>query len=204
MPPARPSLWRTDPRTFARLIGGLTVFGIGESLLLLATLGNSPWTVLAQGAAEQVGVGVGAATIAISFLVLAAWVPLAQRPGLGTIANAVVIGLVIGAMAAVFDGPDALVVRILLVVAGIGLVGVGSGIYLTCHLGPGPRDGLMTGLHARTGRSLRLIRASIEVGATAGGALLGGTVGVGTLAFALGVGPAVQLFVGRRGGLREA
>ena len=203
MPPERPSLWRTDARTLARLLAGLWVFGTGEALLVLATLGNSPWTVLAEGASEQTGAGIGVWTIVISFLVLLAWIPLRQRPGLGTILNAIVIGVAIAITLKVVGTPDQIAVRLGLVVLAIAMVGVGSGLYLTSRLGPGPRDGLMTGLHERTGRSLRLIRTGLEVSVTAAGAVLGGTVGLGTLAFALLIGPAVQLFVGLGGGLSE-
>ena len=197
-----PSLWRLEPRILVRLLVGLWIFGIGEACLVLAALGNSPWTVLAEGVSDQTGVGIGEVTIAISFAVLLLWIPLHQRPGLGTILNATIVGISIGVTLAVF-GEEAgrLGIRLALVAGGIALVGAGSGLYLTSRLGPGPRDGLMTGLHARTGRSLRLVRTAIEVGVTVAGAALGGTVGVGTLAFALLIGPAVQLFVGWAGGL---
>jgi uncharacterized protein len=194
-------MWRADIPTLARLLAGLWLFGVGEALLVLAVLGNSPWTVLAAGVSEQTGMGIGEATIAISFVVLLMWIPLRQRPGLGTVLNAVVIGLAIAATLAVVAEPEGLVLRTGFVLAGILLVGAGSGLYLTSHLGPGPRDGLMTGLHERTGRSLRLVRTGLEVTVTATGALLGGTVGLGTLAFALLIGPSVQLFVGLGGGL---
>lgn len=166
-----------------------------------ATLGNSPWTVFAQGISRQTGLGVGTATIVVSFAVLALWIPLRQRPGLGTLANATVIGVAIGVTLGLVGAPGALAARAAFVAAGIAIVALGSGIYLTCRLGPGPRDGLMTGLHARTGHSLRLVRTGIEVSATAAGAALGGTVGIGTLAFALLIGPAVQLAVRAGGGL---
>ncbi len=197
-----PSGWRTDRRTLARLLVGLWIFGAGEACLVLATLGNSPWTVLAEGVSEQTGTGIGEVTIAISFVVLLLWIPLCQRPGLGTILNAIVVGVAIGVtLRAIGEAAGPLEIRLALVAGGIALVGAGSGLYLTSRLGAGPRDGLMTGLHARTGRSLRLVRTGIEVGVTVAGAVLGGTVGVGTLAFALLIGPAVQLFVGLAGGL---
>ncbi len=200
--PREPSLWRTDARTLARLATGLWIFGVGEACLVLATLGNSPWTVLAEGVSDQTGVGIGEVTIAISFVVLLLWIPLRQRPGLGTILNAIVVGVAIGVtLQVVGEEAGRLGIRLVLVAGGIALVGVGSGLYLTSGLGPGPRDGLMTGLHDRTGRSLRLVRTGIEVGVTVAGAALGGTVGIGTLAFALLIGPAVQLFVGLAGGL---
>jgi uncharacterized membrane protein YczE len=154
-----------------------------------AELGNSPWTVFAQGLAEQTPLSVGAATVATSFGVLALWVPLRVRPGLGTIANAVVIGIALDAALTVL-GPAPLAVRVLEVPAGIGLVGLGSGLYLGAALGPGPRDGLMTGLHHRTGLPLALVRGGIEVSALVVGAVLGGTVGLGTIAFAVLIGPA--------------
>jgi uncharacterized membrane protein YczE len=175
-----------------RLLIGLSLFGAGEAFLVDAALGNSPWTVLAQGAAVQTGIGVGAATIAISFVVLALWFPLRQRPGLGTLVNAVVIGLAIAATLTLLPGGLPLAARLGLVAGGIALVAFGSGLYLTCHLGPGPRDGLMTGLHRRTGRSIRLVRAVIEVSVLVAGFLLGGVVGIGTVAFALAIGPGVH------------
>ena len=198
--PAR-SLWRTDPPTLLRLLAGLWIFGAGEACLVLATLGNSPWTVLAQGISEQSGAGVGEVTIAVSFVVLLLWIPRRQRPGLGTLLNAIVVGLAIAVTLRALGEPGQLAVRLALVAGGIALVGAGSGLYLTSNLGPGPRDGLMTGLHARTGRSLRQVRTSIEVTVTLAGAALGGRVGLGTLAFALLIGPSVQLFIGLGGGL---
>ena len=174
------------------------LFGIGEGLLVHSALGNSPWSVLAEGAGRQLGLGIGVTTIGISALILLAWIPLGERPGLGTIANAIVIGLGIDVVLAVL-GPasDVLGLRLLEVVLTIVLVAVGSGLYLTAGLGPGTRDGLMTGLARRTGRSLRATRVSIELSACAVGVALGGTLGVGTLAFALLIGPVVQLALGR-------
>jgi uncharacterized membrane protein YczE len=164
-------------------------------MLVASELGNSPWTVLAEGAAVQTSLGVGVATVAISFLVLATWIPLRQRPGLGTILNAIVIGIAIDASLTWLPEPSELLPRYGLVAAGIALVGIGSGLYLTCFLGPGPRDGLMTGISRRTGLSLRVVRTAIEVAALTIGAILGGTVGIGTLAFALLIGPVVQAAV---------
>ena len=198
----RSSLWRPDAPTLARLLLGLWIFGTGEALLVIAALGNSPWTVLAEGVSDQTGIGIGEVTIALSFVVLLLWIPLRQRPGLGTVLNAIVVGLALGVtLQIVGEEAGGLAARLALVAAGIALVGAGSGLYLTSRLGPGPRDGLMTGLHARTGRSLRLVRTGIEVGVTVAGAALGGTVGLGTLAFAVLIGPAVQVFVGLAGGL---
>jgi uncharacterized membrane protein YczE len=201
--PAAPvvlSRWRPTPARFARLILGLAVFGVGEALLVASDLGNSPWTVLAEGVAKHTPLAVGGATIVVSLLVLCVWIPLRQRPGLGTILNALLIGVAIDVTLAVLPDHFALATRWAFVPAGIGLASVGSGLYLTSLLGPGPRDGLMTGLHRRTGRSLRLVRACIELSVVAAGFALGGTVGVATLAFALLIGPGVQLFVHRMGG----
>ncbi len=194
------SRWRPTRLRLAQLLAGLWVFGAGEALLVAADLGNSPWTVLAQGFARQTGLSIGAATILISVMVLCAWIPLRQAPGLGTILNAILIGVAIDATLALLPSHIPLGVRWMLMPTGIVLVGIGSGLYLTCRLGPGPRDGLMTGLHRRTGRSLRLVRVCLELTAVAGGYALGGVVGVGTVAFAVFIGPAVQFFVHRIGG----
>jgi uncharacterized protein len=187
---------------FARLLPGLWIFGTGEACLVHSRLGNSPWTVLAEGVSKHTPLAIGTATIVISGLVMLAWIPLRQRPGIGTVANAVLIGVAIDVMLPLLPGPGGILARYAFVVVGIGLVGLGSGLYLTANLGPGPRDGLMTGLHFRTGRSLRLIRTLIEGSALAVGWALGGRVGVGTVAFALLVGPAVQAAVHALGGLQ--
>lgn len=188
--------WRATPRQLATLLAGLWLFGAGEALLVESGLGNSPWTVLAEGAAEQTGAGIGAATVAISFIVLAMWIPLRERPGLGTVANAVVVGVSLGVTVELVPDLDGLPLRAAEVAAGIGIVAIGSGLYLMTRLGAGPRDGLMLGLHRRTGRSVRLVRTTIESSAVALGFALGGTVGIGTLAFAFGIGPAVQVALG--------
>lgn len=203
--PDAPSRWRASPARLVRLLVGLVLFGAGDALLIHSALGNSPWTVLAEGVSEQVEIGIGVTTIALSFLILAAWVPLQQRPGLGTIANAVVIGLAIDVTLRLLgDGTEGLVLRWVEVAIAIALVSVGSGFYLTARLGPGPRDGLMTGLAARTGASIRLTRAAIEVSACAAGVALGGTLGLGTIAFALLIGPGVQLALAQLGALGVA
>lgn len=162
---------------------------------MASELGNSPWVVLSEGVEVQTPLPVGIATVAVSFLVLLIWIPLRQRPGLGTIANAVVIGVAIDVSLLWLPEWEALGPRYGLVAVGIALVGLGSGVYLTTFLGPGPRDGLMTGVSRRTGLSLRVVRTGIEILALTTGAVLGGTVGLGTLAFALLVGPAVQAAV---------
>jgi uncharacterized membrane protein YczE len=186
----------------ARLLPGLWIFGTGEACLVHSRLGNSPWTVLAEGVSKHTPLAIGTATIAISGLVMLAWIPLRQRPGIGTVANAVLIGVAIDVMLPVLPGPGGIVARYAFVAVGIAFVGIGSGLYLTANLGPGPRDGLMTGLHFRTGRSLRLVRTLIEGSALLAGWALGGRVGVGTVAFALLVGPAVQAAVRALGGLK--
>ena len=185
-------LWRPGPLRLVILIAGLWLFGTGEACIVAADLGNSPWTVLAQGVALNTPLGIGAATVAISILVLCAWVPLRQLPGLGTVLNALIIGIALGVMVEVLPEDPSDVGRSALLIGGIAAVAVGGGVYLGCRLGPGPRDGLMTGLHARTGGSLRLVRTIIELSALAAGFLLGGTVGIGTVAFALLIGPGVH------------
>ena len=193
------SRWRASPRRLASLLFGLVVFGAGEGMLVASELGNSPWTVNAEGIAVQTPLTVGVATVATSFALLLLWIPLRQRPGLGTIANALVIGLAIDATLAVLPDDAALVPRIGEVALGIALVAIGSAFYLGAALGPGPRDGLMTGLHRLTGRPVSVIRTAIEVTALVVGIALGGTFGPGTIAFALLIGPAVALALRRAG-----
>ena len=195
--PDRAGLWRPSPARFARLMVGLTIFGAGEAALVAAELGNSPWTVFAQGVSLQTPLSIGAATIVISLVVLLLWFPLRQRPGLGTVVNAVWIGVAIEAALWVLPDDPALGYRWVLMLGGVALVALGSGLYLTAALGPGPRDGLMTGLHHQTGASLRLVRAGIEISVLVAGFILGGTVGIGTVVFALAIGPGVQLAVER-------
>jgi uncharacterized membrane protein YczE len=200
--PDAPSRWRASPSRLLRLVLGLVLFGAGEALLVHSALGNSPWTVLAEGLGEQTGVAIGTTTVAVSFLILLAWIPLRQRPGLGTLLNAVVVGVAIDATLRVLpNGGEAAGLRAAEVLIAIALVSLGSGLYLTARLGPGPRDGLMTGLALRTGGSFRLTRAGIELSACAVGVALGGTLGIGTLAFALLIGPGVQLALAQLGAL---
>jgi uncharacterized membrane protein YczE len=185
------SRWRPGPRRFGRLIAGLWLFGAGEAAIVASDLGNSPWTVLGEGVAKQTPLSIGAATVAISLVVLACWAPLGQRPGLGTVANALLVGVALDVVLGALPGSAPLLARIGELAAGIVLVACGSGLYLGSRLGPGPRDGLMTGLHRRTGAPVGAVRGAIELSACAAGAVLGGTVGVGTLVFALSIGPAV-------------
>jgi uncharacterized membrane protein YczE len=156
-----------------------------------------PWDVLHQGLSRQLGWSLGTVTIAVGALVLLAWIPLRERPGLGTVSNVVVIGVALDAALAVLPEPGSLAVRTALVPAGILLNAVATAAYIGVRLGPGPRDGLMTGLVRRTGRSVRLVRTSIEVVVVAAGWLLGGTLGVATVLYALAIGPLVQLLLPR-------
>ena len=185
------SLWRPTPAQLTRVVFGLTIFGIGDGLVTWSELGNSPWTVFAEGISVQTPLSIGAATLVIGVGVLLAWIPLRERPGLGTVLNVLIISLMIDVTLWVMPESDALSARWPALIGGIALVGVGSGFYLTSMLGPGPRDGLMTGIHARTGWPIFAVRTGIEASAVAIGWLLGGTVGVGSVLFALLVGPAV-------------
>lgn len=205
MPDPAPSRWRASPARLVRLVTGLVLFGAGEGLLVHSDLGNSPWSVLAEGVADRIGVPIGTTTIGISVLLLLGFRPLGLRIGLGTLSNAVIVGLGIDVvLGALGHTSDVLAVRWLEVLANLVLVSVGSGLYLTARLGPGARDGLMTGLAARTGRSIRTTRLVIELTVCVAGALLGGTVGVGTVAFALLIGPGVQLALAHLGAARAA
>jgi uncharacterized membrane protein YczE len=183
-------------RRLPRLLAGLVSCGVGFALMVLADLGLGPWEVLHQGISGHTGVPIGTVGILVGFVVLVGWVPLRQRLGVGTLSNVVLIGLTIDAVLAVAPAPDAAATRWTCLLVGVLLVGIGSGLYIGAGLGPGPRDGLMTGLASR-GYSLRLVRTALELGALVGGWALGGTVGVGTVLFALAIGPLVQLFLGR-------
>ena len=185
------SRWKAGPSTLAILLVGLWLFGTGEAMLVDSQLGVSPWTVLAEGVDLQSGIGIGWATFFISLTVLLLWIPLRERPGLGTLANAAIIALALGVTAPLLPEPGAVGWQVVEVVGGIALIGLGSGLYLTCGLGPGPRDGWMTGVHRRTGAPVAAVRALIELSVLVAGWALGGTVGVGTVAFALFIGPAV-------------
>ena len=175
------------------LIFGLTIFGLGEGLLILSTTGNSPWSVLAEGISLNSSLSIGAATFFVSVGVLFLWIFLKQRPGLGTIFNIIVIAAMIDFTLNYFQPPSSLFTKYLLTVLSVILVGLGSGIYLVANLGPGPRDGLMTGLTKTTNLPIALVRAFLEITVVIIGWYLGGTVGVGTLIFAFGIGPCVAL-----------
>ncbi len=163
-------------------------------MLLLATLGVDPWDVLHQGLSRQLGLGVGTWAVIVGAIVLVAWIPLRQRPGLGTLCNVIVIGSVIDLVLALAPAPHALGARVVLMLAGVLLNGIATGAYIGAGLGPGPRDGVMTGLAAR-GYSIRVVRTGIELTVLAVGWLLGGTVGVGTVVYALGIGPLAHVFI---------
>ena len=180
-------------RRLVQLYLGLSLYGFSDGLLLLAGLGVDPWDVFHQGLARRFGLTVGIWVILIGALVLALWIPLRQRPGLGTLSNVVVIGLVIDATLNL-PTPHGLPLRLLVMVSGVVLNGVATGAYIGAGLGPGPRDGLMTGFAAR-GHSIRVVRTTMEVIVLTAGWLLGGTVGVGTVAYALGIGPLAHVFI---------
>ncbi|MFC8849067.1 MULTISPECIES: YitT family protein [unclassified Micromonospora] len=183
-------------RRLVQLYTGLVLYGVSMGLMIRSGLGLDPWDVFHQGVARRTGLSFGTVTIAVGALVLLLWVPLRQRPGLGTVSNVLVIGLVVDATLAVLPGGAPLVGRAALLVVGIVANGAATALYLGARLGPGPRDGLMTGYVARRpGRSVRLVRTVIEVTVLALGWLLGGTVGVGTVAYALAIGPLAQLFL---------
>jgi uncharacterized membrane protein YczE len=187
-------------RRTAQLLGGLVLYAVSIALLVHSGLGNMPWDVLNQGTARQIGWSLGAVIVAYSVVILVAWWPLRQRPGIGTLANVLVIGALIDPFLALLDrlpDPLPLAARIGMVVVGISLNGVASALYIGARLGPGPRDGLMTGLVARTGWPVGPVRIAIEVTVVAVGWLLGGTVGFATLAYALGIGPLIHWLLPR-------
>ena len=173
------------------LIFGLIIFGFGEGLLILSTTGNSPWSVLAEGISKNSKLSIGAATFLVSVSVLFLWIFLRQKPGLGTIFNIIIISGMIDVTLYFFDPPSSNILKYLLAIFSVMLVGIGSGIYLVANLGPGPRDGLMTGLTRVTNLPIALVRACLEISVVIVGWYLGGTVGVGTLIFAFGIGPCV-------------
>tara|TARA_Y100000590_G_scaffold24156_1_gene27514 strand:+ start:4110 stop:4757 length:648 start_codon:yes stop_codon:yes gene_type:complete len=177
--------------TFLYLCFGLTLFGIGEGLLLVSYTGASPWSVLAQGISLHVNYSIGLITFFTSLFVIFLWVFLSQKPGIGTILNAIIIAVMIDICLNFVQTPDTFIAKIILAFFSVFLVGIGSGFYLIANLGPGPRDGLMTGLQRKTNLPIALIRAFLEITVVSIGWYLGGTVGIGTLLFAFGVGPAV-------------
>ncbi|MGW0336433.1 membrane protein YczE [Streptomyces sp. NPDC003011] len=182
-------------RRLTQLYAGLALYGASSALLVEAGLGLEPWNVLHQGLAERTGLTIGAVSIIVGAAVLLLWIPLRQRPGLGTVSNVFVVGIAMDGTLALLPQAHTLAVRIPLLVGGILLNGAATGLYIAARFGPGPRDGLMTGLHRRTGRSVRLMRTAVEVAVVVTGFLLGGTLGVGTLLYAVSIGPLAQFFL---------
>ncbi len=179
--------------TFLFLCFGLVLFGAGEGLLIVSYTGNSPWSVLAQGISLKTNYSIGLVTFFVSLFVIFLWIFLNQKPGIGTILNAVIIALMIDVCLTFIETPETYFFRMFMSITAVFLVGLGSGFYLIANLGPGPRDGLMTGLQRKTNLPIALVRAFLEISVVIIGWYLGGTVGVGTLLFAFGVGPAVAL-----------
>ncbi|MDF6041220.1 hypothetical protein LRD69_03390 [Streptomyces sp. JH14] len=191
VPRRRPHL----TRRLVQLYVGLALYGVSSALLVRAGLGLEPWGVLHQGLAERTGLSIGVVAIIVGAAVLLLWIPMRQRPGLGTVSNVFAIGLAMDGTLALVPGVHGLAARIAVMAAGIVLNGVATGLYIAARFGPGPRDGLMTGLHRRTGRSIRLVRTAIEVVVVATGFVLGGSLGVGTVLYAVSIGPLAQLFL---------
>ena len=173
------------------LVVGLVIFGIGEALMIASSVGVSPWTVLAQGITNITGWSVGLATFVVSFIVLLVWVPLRQTPGIGTVLNIIIISVVLDLALPFLPQFESLTLRVAEAAVGVIVTGIGGGIYLIANLGPGPRDGLMTGLQRLTGFPIAGVRSAIEISAVLLGWLLGGVVGVGTMLYAFGIGPCV-------------
>jgi len=191
LPPDRPV------RRLTQLYAGLVLYGVSMGMQLRAGLGLDPWDVFHQGLSERVSWSFGTVTIVVGALVLVLWIPLRQVPGIGTVSNVIVIGIAVDATLAVLDAPSSLWARVLLLVGGIVLNGVAGGCYIGAGLGPGPRDGLMTGLVRRTGGSVRLVRTGIEATVLLVGWALRGTVGIGTVLYAVSIGPLVHFFLPR-------
>ena len=185
-----------DLQRYSILFFGLIIFGVGESLLVLSTLGNSPWVVLAEGISKNTHFNIGEATFLISIFVLLLWIPLKQKPGFGTIMNIIGIATALEIGLNLIPQPDQLWIQYLFVFLGIALVGAGSALYITCGLGTGPRDGLMTGLHYKSGIRVGRVRLAIEIIALTTGAVLGGTLGIATALFALLIGQSVAISLG--------
>ena len=190
---SNPLNFKPNLKTLIYLVLGLSLFAIGETLLITANQGVSPWTVLAQGISFQTNLSIGITTFIVSLVVLILWYPLKQKPGLGTILNIILISIIIDLSTPILPYPKSFLFQIIQSIVAVFLVGLGSGFYLTTNLGPGPRDGLMTGLQNLTNQPIALIRTIIEVSAVGIGFYLGGIVGIGTLLFAFGIGPMVSL-----------
>ena len=184
---------RPKPSTLLILCVGLWIFGTGDAVIVAAGVGNTPWTVLAEGIALMTDRTIGQATFFVSVAVLLLWIPLREKPGIGTILNAILIAVAIEHMLPILPTPEGGLESLLQVIGGIALVGIGSGIYLTANLGPGPRDGWMTGMQRVTGYPIGNVRAAIEISVVVIGWSLGGTIGIGTVIFAVMIGPTVAV-----------
>jgi len=188
--------WQLSPTRVLILFAGLTIFGLGDSLLIQGNQGNAPWTVFAQGITIKTGMSIGFATLLISTFVLLIWIPLREKPGFGTLSNIILIATFIQVGTEIFPEQHSFLPGIAFDLIGIAMVGLGSSLYITCGLGPGPRDGAMTGIHYRTGIRVGRVRLGIELVVLVIGWLLGGTVGIGTALFALLIGHSVAIFLG--------
>jgi len=195
--------WTLKPRisTMILLIIGLIVFGAGDAVLIAAGIGNTPWTVLAEGIAINLGWTIGKATFLVSVLVLLFWIPLREKPGIGTILNAILIAATIELLLPILPTPELLAMQLAQVVSGVVLIGIGSGLYLTANLGPGPRDGTMTGLTKVTGISIGKVRGGIELSVLLIGWVMGGTFWIGTIIFVILIGPCVAICLNLAGRL---
>ncbi len=182
-------------RRLSQLVVGLVLYGFTLALIIRAAVGNAPWDVLHQGIAQHTSLSIGGAVIVMSLVVLVLWIPLRELPGLGTIANSFLVGLSTDFFLGVVNRPEALEAQVLLMILGVLLNGAATALYIGSQFGPGPRDGLMTGLHRRMGVSLRAVRTGLELSVVGFGFLLGGVVGVGTLVYTLAIGPLVQLML---------
>ena len=190
------SRWDLNPARIGVLFFGLFIFGLGDSLLIQSTIGNAPWSVLAQGVSGKLDITMGWSTFAISSLVLLLWIPLKEKPGFGTLSNIVIIATAIQIGVSIFPEQNNYGFGVIYCLIGIGMVGLGSALYITCALGPGPRDGLMTALHNSPGVRIGRVRLAIEGSVLVAGWLLGGTVGLGTLLFALLIGQSMAIALG--------
>ena len=179
--------------TFFYLCIGLGIFGLGEGLLIISYTGASPWSVLAQGISLNIDLSIGLVTFFVSLFALSLWIFLDQKPGIGTIFNIIIIAAMIDLSIAFVQTPQSYIGQLFMAIVAVLLVGLGSGIYLIANLGPGPRDGLMTGIQRKTNLPIAVVRAFLEITVVSIGWYLGGTVGIGTLLFAFGIGPAVAL-----------
>jgi len=183
------------PLRLVQLYVGLVMYGVSLALMVRGDLGLAPWDVLHSGVIQHIPITLGQAVIVLSFVVLVLWIPLKEKPGIGTISNAIVVGLSADGTLALLDRPDAMVPRVALMLGGVLLCGLATAVYVGAQLGRGPRDGLMTGLHRRTGLSLRLVRTGLEVTVVLIGLAMGGVLGVGTLVYAFGIGPIAQALI---------